>query len=299
MRCPWSARTISCHPRDEPERRVRLNHVSEDYFETFGIRVLRGRALAARDTAGAARVAVVNEAAVTAYFGGREPVGETLTLGDSSAYQVVGVVRDHKHRSVREDAARFVYVPLWQPIDDISRITLSVASAQPAAALARAIAEEMHALQPSSLISDVVSVDEQIDATLVTERLLSTLAAGFAILALVVAAIGLYGVLSYAVTRRTTEIGVRMALGESPVRVAWAVFRGTLGQVAVGVGLGLPVAWLVVRAADGLLVGVTSTDLSIYVLAATVLTAVACLAAWWPARRASRVDPLAALKSSN
>jgi predicted permease len=284
------------HPGDEPDRLVRLNHVSEDYFQTFGIRVLRGRALAARDTASAARVAVVSEAAVTAYFGGRDPVGETLTLGESRAYQVVGVVRDHKHRSVREDAARFVYVPLWQPIDDLSRITLSVASTQPAAALSRTIADEMRALQPSSLISDVVSVDEQIDATLVTERLLSTLAAGFAILALVVAAIGLYGVLSYAVTRRTTEIGVRMALGEGPRRVAWSVFRGALGQMSAGLLLGLPVALLLVRTTEGLLFGVTSTDLSIYVLAAAVLMAVVCLAAWWPARRAARVDPLVALR---
>ncbi len=283
-------------PDDDASRAVHLNHVSEDYFATFGITVLAGRAPASQDAAGSHSVAVINEATMAAYFGGRDPIGETLTLGDRMAYQVAGVVRDHKHRSLREHAARFVYVPLWQPLEAISRITLSVSSNQPAAALARAIAEEVRVVHPTTLLSDVVTAEEQIDATLVTERLLSTLAAGFAILALGLAAIGLYGVLSYAIAHRATELGVRVALGAAPRHVAWSVLRGVVGQVAVGLGLGLPVAVVAMRTAEGLLFGLTPADLSTYVLAAAVLASVACVAAWGPTRRAARVDPLVVLR---
>ena len=132
--------------------------------------------------------------------------------------------------------------------------------------LARATADLVRAVAPTALVSDVLSVQEQINAKLVTERLLSTLAAGFAVLALVVAAIGVYGVLSYALVRRTTEFGVRLALGARPADVAGSVLRGVFGQVLLGIGLGLPLALAAVRAAEGLLFGVTSAEPWSYLL---------------------------------
>jgi putative ABC transport system permease protein len=282
--------------RSDTDRLVHVNHVSEDYFETFGIPALGGRGPLVQDEAGAPRVVAVNEAAARAFFAGRNPIGEEIGFGEAGTYRVVGVIRDHKHRNVREDVPRFAYVPLWQPVEGITRITLSVSSTHQDGALARAIVDEVHAVEPTALVSDVLDVQEQIDATLVTERLLSTLAAGFAILALVVAAIGLYGVLSYTLARRTNELGVRLALGARPAHVAWSVLRGVLGQAMIGIGLGVPIALAAVRAAEGLLFGVTASEPWSYALGAVMLSAVACLAAALPARRAASIDPCDALR---
>lgn len=281
---------------DDAGRGIRVNHVSEDYFRTFGIRVLAGRAFTPRDAKRALKVAVLNEAAAKAYFAGRSPIGETLRFGESSAYQVVGVVRDHKHNSVREEAPRFAFIPLWQPVDNISRITLAVASDQPPSSVVRAVAHEVRAIHPSTLVSDVIGVAEQINATLLSERLLSTLATVFASLALGLAAIGLYGLLSYSVARRKAELAIRMALGAAPGRIAWSVLREVLLQVAVGMAIGLPVALAGARAAEGLLFRVKPADPSNYLLSAAVLAAVACVAGWLPARRACSIDPAEALR---
>jgi predicted permease len=283
-------------PRNDADRAVHVNHVSEDYFRTFGIQLRAGRAFTPRDVGGAVRVAVVNEAAATAYFKGRDPIGETLEFGESGAYQVVGVVRDHKHRSLREEAQRFAFVPLWQPVDRNSRITLAVSSDQAPSTVARTVADEVRAVHSNTLVSDVIGVEEQIDATLVSERLLSTLATAFAALAVALAAIGLYGILSHSVARRRTEFGVRMALGAQPAHVGSGVFRDVLLQVAAGMAIGLPAAVAAARAAEGLLFGVTPADPGIYLLSAAVLTIVACLAGWLPARRACAIDPAEILR---
>ena len=285
-------------PRAGMDRSFRLNHVSEDYFRTFGIELIAGRALTRRDAAGAVKVAVLNDAAAKAYaaLAGRSPIGETLELGESGVYQVVGVVRDHKHLSVREQAPPFAFVPLWQPIDSISRLTLAVSSDQPRSTMARAVADEVRAIHPGTLVSDVIEVEEQIDATLVSERLLSMLATGFAALVLGLAAIGLYGIVSYSVARRRTEFGVRLALGAPRSRVAAGVVMEVLLQVAAGIAVGLPLALVIARTAERLLFGVTPAAPGSYLLGAATLTVVACAAAWLPARRACSIDPADTLR---
>lgn len=283
-------------PRTQAEGIVHLNHVSEDYFRTFGIELVAGLAFSASDAPGAAKVAVMNEAAARFYFAERMPIGETVRFGQSGDYQIVGVVRDHKHKSVREAAPRFVFVPIWQRVDPIIRITLAVSSDQPLSTLAPAVAHEARAVHRSTLVSDVIDVEEQIDATLVSERLLSTLASAFAVLALGLAAIGLYGVLSYSVARRRSEFGVRLALGARPSRIASGIFREVALQVAVGLALGIPAALTIARMAEGMMFGVTSAEPAHYVLSAVILAAVACVAASVPAYRASTIDPALALR---
>lgn len=285
-------------PRTERDRSIHLNHISEDYFQTFGIELVAGRAFTPRDTNGAPRVVVVNEAAVKFYFAGRSPIGETIQFQNSGAYQVVGIVRDHKHRNVREQAPPFAFVPLWQPIDPVSRITLAISSDQPSSPMARAVTQEVQSIHANTLVSDVIDVEEQIDATLISERLLSALATGFAALALGLAAIGLYGILSYSVAQRKAEFGVRIALGATRSRVASDLLRTVLLQVAVGVGIGLPAALATGRAVEGLLFGVTPAEPWYYLFSAAVLAVVACVAAWLPARRAAHIDPVAVMRES-
>jgi predicted permease len=275
---------------------VRLNHVSEDYFQTFGIAVIAGRSFTRQDGAGGLRVVVLNETAARVAFPLRSPLGERVELAGAGLYQVVGVVRDYKHLNVREATQPFAFVPLAQPVNPISRLTLSVSSATRSAMMARIVADEVRAINPDTLVSDVISVDAQVDETLVSERLLSMLAAGFAMLVLALAAIGLYGVVSYASTARTTEFGLRLALGAPRSRIATGVIVEALLPVAAGVAIGLPMAMMIAIAAQRLLFGVTPTDATSYLVGAGALVVVAAAAAWLPARRACGLDPAETLR---
>jgi predicted permease len=284
-------------PRDERDHTIRVNHASEDYFHTFGIEIIAGRAFTPRDAGDAPKVAVINEAAARDYFGDRSPLGERLDFGKPGAFEIVGVARDHKHQNLRQPVPRFAYVPIAQPLDLLTRISLAVASEQPAATLAPAVAEAVRRVHPKTLVSDVISVQEQIDATLVSERLLSTLATAFAVLAVLLAAIGLYGVLSYMVVRRRAEFGVRLALGARPRTLAAGVLRGVIPQVAIGTGVGLAIAAATSRAAAGMLFGVNAGDVGHYAFSVVVLLWIAGVAVWLPARRASRIDPVISLRA--
>jgi predicted permease len=284
-------------PRDDRDRAIRLNHVSEDYFRTFGIAIVAGRAFTPRDAAGAQKVAVINEAAARDYFGARSPLGELLDFGKPGAFQIVGVVRDHKHQSLRQQVPRFAYVPIAQPLDLLTRISLAAALDQPVGTLAPVVTAAVRGVHPKTLVSDVIGVQEQIDATLVSERLLSTLATAFAVLAVLLAASGLYGVLSYSVARRRAEFGVRLALGARPWTLAAEVLRQLMPPVAIGIGVGLVIAAATSRAASSLLFGVNAGDLGNYAVSVAALLLIAAAVAWLPARRASRVDPVIALRA--
>ena len=281
----------------DAEREIHLNHVSDDFFRTQGIQLTAGRVFTARDNRGSTRVMVVNETAARVYFAGRNPIGEFIRVDGAGSFEIVGIVRDHKHRSVRETAQRFAYVPLLQAIDPIGRITLSVASDQPQPALARMVSDEVRAVRRNTLVSDVIGIEEQIDATLVSERLLAILAGSFAALALALAAIGLYGVISYTVARRRVEIGIRLALGAGRATIAASVFREVVLQVGAGLAVGIPLAIVAGRAAGTMLFGVTPTDAGAYAIAASVVIVVAAAAAWIPVQRAVAVDPLETLRT--
>jgi ABC-type antimicrobial peptide transport system permease subunit len=182
-------------------------------------------------------------------------------------------------------------------LEGVSRITLAVSSAEPGSTVARAVTQEVRALHAQTLISDVIDVNQQIDATLVSESLLSTLASGFAALAVGLAAIGLYGVLSYSVARRRSEFGVRLALGARPWRIRSVVLREVVIQVGAGIAIGLPLALTIARMVSSMLFGVAPADPANYVVSVALLTGVGWVAAWIPARRAARIDPAVALRA--
>jgi len=283
-------------PRREEDRLVHVNHVSEDYFQTFGIVVSSGRTFTSRDTSSAPKVIVLNETAARTYFTARNPMGATVRFSDTEAYQVVGVVRDAKDASVRQATPRFMFVPIWQPLQEYRRLTLAVSSPIAPATLARTIAREIQSIDSGTLVSDVITLDDQLDATLVSERLLSILGAGFAVLALALAAVGLYGVLSYAVSKRRAELGIRMALGAVPTQVVWTVSREVVLQVGAGIIVGLPLAVVAARTAESLLYGVSALDPANYLAGVGVLAIVVGMASSLPTWRACAIDPSEALR---
>ena len=275
--------------RPQLDRIVHVNHVSEDYLQVFDIPIVQGRAFTASDRT--QRVVLVNQTTEAAYFRGRSAVGGTLDFGKAGRYQVVGVVRNAKHMNLREAGVRMVYVPLWQPIEALSRITLAVATQQAAASVAGDVARRVRAVHANTLVSDVIDVREQIDATLISERLLAALGTAFAALALMLAAIGVYGVLSYSVAQRRGEIALRLALGALPRRVGWEIWREVQGQLLIGVAIGLPAAWATARIVTRLLFGVAPLDPGTYALAVAIIVLIAAAAALLPMLRAASLNP--------
>jgi predicted permease len=284
-------------PASAEDSIVHYDHVSEGYFETFGIPLIEGRLFTAQDTESAPKVVVINQSTARRFFSGRTPIGRTVAF-DRAEYRIVGVVRDTRHNSLRDPAVPFVFVPLRQALLPENRITLSAASAAPGAemALLEPIRRRIAGVDSGLMISEVISLRRQMDATLLTERLLSGLATVFGALAMVLAAVGLYGVLSYAVAQQRQSIGIRMALGASPSSVAGGVLRQSGLIFAGGVLCGLPFAAMAVRAADSLLWGIRPGDPAIYLAGIVLLGAVAFISTWIPARRASSTEPAEALR---
>jgi predicted permease len=249
---------------------IHVNQISEGYFETLGISLLRGRLPVGQNAEGAPKTAWINETAARKYFAGRDPIGQSLEfhgLGKpDSVYRIAGVVRDTKHMNLREPVPPFAFLPMRQPREWDRRVTLAVSSvAGGEMALVEPVRSRLATAEPGLLISEVVTIRSQLDSTLLTERLLSILSSAFGVLALILAAIGLYGVLSYRIGQQRQAIGIRMALGASPSSVALAVLRQSGLVIGAGILAGLPFAFLAARTADSLLWGVKSSDPMVYI----------------------------------
>jgi predicted permease len=275
--------------RQPTERSVRVSHVSEDFPAVFGIRILHGRVFTEADRT--AHVVVINETTQADVFGGRSAVGELLEFEGGRRYRIVGVVKDAKHQNLREPRLRMVYVPLWQPLDPAGRVTLSVATHQAPMNLAGEIASRVRDIEPGALVSDVFDLETQVDATVIGERLLTALGTAFALLALVLSAIGVYGVLSYAVAERRGEMALRMALGAPRSRVRRETWREIQSPIAIGIACGLPLAWAASTLVRGLLFGVTPLAPGAYIAATAIVLAVSVGAAVLPMLRAASIDP--------
>jgi predicted permease len=285
-------------PGSDADLDVRLNYVSDAYFESFGIPVRGGRAFTTLDDGDAAKVALINEAAARFFFGDRSPVGMQIAVdsaGTAVLHEVIGVVGDVKHKTLREDAPRFLYLPVWQALDHPGRLTVSVRAQGDPLALVGAIREEIRATGRPNLVSDVLTMERQMDQALLGERLVSALTSALAALGVLLAAIGLYGLASYSVVRRTSEIGIRMALGSPAAAIRSLMMRETLRMVALGAGIGLPMSLLGGRAIRSLLYGVSPADPTTLAVSTGILGLIAGLAAFLPARRASRIDPAVTL----
>ena len=290
-------------PDDVPDtveaRGAFANQISPEYFDTMGIRLLAGRAFTAQDSAGSPLVAVVNESMAKFWARGRDPLGQTLAFrGDPKAIiTIVGVVEDTHQMNLREPPPRTVYTPLAHEEPAPQFVQFEVRTAQEPAAMANTVRAAIREVSKDVVVWYVRTIDQQIDASLVRERLLATLSGGFALLALILSAVGLYGVMSYNVTRRSREIGIRMALGAARARLLGQVLGQTFAVSAAGIVVGVAAALLTTRALSTFLFGLSERDPVTLASVCVLLLLTSLVAGFIPARRAATLDPVQAIKS--
>jgi putative ABC transport system permease protein len=283
-------------PASAERQEVDFRVVAGDYFRALGVPVTRGRGFDATDREDAARVVVVNRTLAGRFFPGENPVGRRVWVGGGiGPSTVVGVVGDVRHRSLAARPRSELYVPFRQYPH--GGMTIVVRAQGDPALLARTVKNEIYAVDPSQPLNSLVTLPELLHGSVSPQRFTLLLLGGFASLALVLAAVGVYGVIAYAVSQRTREIGIRMALGAASREIRQAVIRPAVGLAAIGVALGLVAAWLLGRVLAPELYEVSPHDPLTFTLVACILLAAAWSACVIPARRAGRLDPLVALRS--
>jgi predicted permease len=300
-----------------------LNRVSGQYFETAGIRIIAGRGITDADTASSLKVAVVSQTLAKKYFPQGDALGRQLTIGIDSVkgpWQIVGIARDTKSGDPHNtDPVRMTYIPLSQ-IDTVLPVAVAAEGRKAVQSEPREENEDRYAhtilvrtsgdpakaitelrtavaqVDPNLPLLQITTIQDQVSNLISHDELISTLTSVFSVLALLLAAIGLYGVMSYNVARRTNEIGIRLALGARSANVSGMILRESLVLLGIGAALGLPLAVLATRSIKEQLFAVEAIDPVSFVIALLVVSLMTVLAAWLPARRAANVDALQALR---
>jgi predicted permease len=290
-------------------RGVANDWIMGEYFEALGVRIVSGRPLSDADTLVSEPVVVVNETMARRYWPGEDPIGRRLAWGNPTTHgpwmRIVGVIGDIKQAGLAAPTEPQTWQP-WAQVSDqalgsnvvgiFRSMRLMVRSQVPPASLASAIRERVRVLDPALPVTEVQTLDDVVAASAAPQRFNATLLGGFAGIALLLAAVGIGGVLAITVSRRTQEIGVRLALGADAAGVVRMVIRQGMTLVAAGLAIGLPIAFATTRMLTSLLFETTPHDLVAFTGATSVLCLVACAACAAPAVRASRVDPMRALR---
>jgi putative ABC transport system permease protein len=284
-----------------PNERLITNEefVTADYFTTVGLAVVEGRGFTPDDARPGSRGTMVNQTMARRFFPAGGAVGKRWTSDDRlqpDSPVIVGVVQDAKYVDVRGATPNMVYrVAGAEPAEVLGNLEIRTLGAP--SALAPTIRQALSELEPALPVFDIVPLDQRLNRGLTNDRLIASLTSVFGVVALLLACLGLYGTISYGVTRRISELGLRMALGADRATVGWLVVREALTLVGVGAALGLPLAFVAGRSIMSLLHGVNPVDPASYSQATALLLIVAGVAAYLPARRASRIDPMVALRS--
>jgi putative ABC transport system permease protein len=281
---------------DTVEGRAFIGSVGSRYFSTLDIPLVRGRAIGNEDRRGAPGTAVVNETLARQLWPGSDALGRILRVDEGYAVQVIGVARDAKYDDATEDPRPFLYLSLAQHAQ-LDRETVIVRITGAAALATPLIQAQIRALDPALPVFDVRPFETVLRDRADKQRAISALFAGFGLLALLLASLGLYGVMAYAVTRRTREIGVRLALGATPAQLTRLITSDALRLALTGVAVGAVLALPLASVLGALIFGVQVGDLATFAGTCGLLVAVAMIAALLPARRATRVDPLTALRA--
>jgi predicted permease len=272
-----------------------MNEVGPAFFGKMGIPLIAGREFTEADTAAGPMVAIVNQTFVKNFLDGRSPVGIRFSGGGAEAITIAGVVKDSHYSGVKQTVPPLYYRP-WRQDKQLNSLTFYVRSALPEGQMAPQIRRVMASIDRDLPLEGLRTLDEQISRNIQTDRLVLQLAAVFAGLATLLAMLGLYGVMAHSVTRRTREIGIRIALGAAPGRIGGMVMRELLWILIAGLATGVPAAMLLARYTEAQLFGVKAGDMAVVVVAVLALSATAIAAGVLPARRASRVNPVEALR---
>jgi predicted permease len=275
-----------------PDAFVRV--VSDGYVRAMGIPLIVGRDLTARDTPSTEQVILINQTVARKLFPGENAIGQII-IPDKER-RIVGIVSDVRHLALEQGAGLEMYIPIRQS-QDYASVDLVLRTTVPPAQLANVVRNALKPIAPNLPMSDFRLIQQLVDKAVSPRRFIVMLLGGFALFALILASLGIYGVISYSVSQRTQEIGIRMALGASAADLQSGIILQTLGLVAIGMLLGSAASWTLARALSGLLYGVTPTDPVTFLGMLIVLTAVSALAGYLPARRASRIDPMVALRA--
>jgi predicted permease len=292
-------------PTDQPkptgDNRYRdVNTVGWNFFETYRIPILYGRSFGPTDTATSPRVAVINQSLAHSAYPNIDPVGKTFVTernqGDpETIYQIIGVSADAKYDRLQGDPPPTFYT-LYNQAKGEQFITYTIKTQLSPAAILPALRDAVESIDKDLPLRDIRTQTEQIEDSISQQRLFATLTAGFGILALVLACIGIYSIMAYNVARRTSEIGVRMALGARTRQVLWMILSESSTLAIFGITVGLVAAFALTRFVRSMLYGLKPTDPATFIPAALLLLAIAIAAGYGPARRASSIDPMQALR---
>jgi predicted permease len=285
-------------PDGEPLR-LPFNLVDENYFRTMGTRIVRGRAFAPSDRWPGTGAALINETMARRYWPDSDPIGRWIELTERSQperrrCEIVGIVEDGKYVVMSEDRAPYVYLPFGQQA--AGEMTVIMRTRGSEAAAMQDFRNALRAIDPSMPAMQIVTLDEHMNLALMFERLAAILVGTLGVLALVLALVGLYGVIAYVASRRTREIGIRMALGARPADVLTQILKQGGGFAATGIAFGLLLGGSAAQLIRSMLYGVSSYDPLTYAVTVTLVLGVALAASYFPARRAARVDPIQALR---
>jgi predicted permease len=293
-----SIRVDGYQPKEGEDMNPSLDGVGPRYFETMGIPLVSGRDFTERDVKNAPRVAVINETMAKYFFNGTSPIGRRFGLprGSATDIEIVGVARDVRSLELRNHPPRFIYIPFAQD-DSVTQLTFHVRAGDDEGSTASAIRQAVQRVDSTLPIFEMKTMTVQVSDSLFVERMVAVLSVAFGALATLLAAIGLYGVMSYAVTRRTREIGIRMALGAERSRVMWLVLKEVSIMACAGIAGGLAVALWLTRQVQSQLFGLAPNDPATLGAATILLAFIAVGAGYFPARRATTIDPIVSLRS--
>jgi predicted permease len=271
--------------------------VSDGYFGAMGIALKAGRDFSEQDSARMPPVIVINETFARALWPGQNPIGQIIRGAGNVDREVIGVVGDVRHLALEQSSGNEMYLPIRQT-GDYAAVELVVRSNLPAAQLATALRAALQPIAPDLPAHQLHAMQQLVDKAVSPRRFIVSLLTGFSAFALVLASLGIYGVISYSVSQRTQEIGIRMAVGASAWDVQRSIIVQTLSLAAMGMAIGTFASWMLTRAIGSLLFEVSATDPVTFISMLVVLSAVAAIAGYLPARRASRIDPMCALRTT-
>ena len=283
----------------DEDRTARFDQAGPGYFTTIGVPIVLGRDFTERDVPGAPRVTVINDTMARFYFPNQNPIGKHIkdTGPSDLVLEIVGVARDTQDHDLRDKPPRRFYVSYMQPIDGVTTVNFEIRAGSSPGQLFGPLRDVVQRFDPRLQVLSLKTAQALIDENIISERLTAKLSTFFGALAIVLAGIGLYGVMSYTVARRTSEIGVRMALGASQSAVSTMILREILGLVALGSIIGAIAALGLARFVESLMFGLKPHDPATVIGSVALLLLIGLLAGYLPARRASRIDPLVALRS--